>query len=100
MPRVIPLIRKTWLLIKSDGQEIGFTTKPSIQEIREKIGAPQGLDFVDLGNGQVMAVDDVGLVDGKPINYKATELYHSVCVPFTMNPICGDVAIAWDADFD
>ena len=65
---------------------------------RRMIGADT-LDTVNLRDGRVMIVDDVGLVDGKPINAAATALYHSVCRPGTTNPIAGDVAIAWDRDF-
>jgi hypothetical protein len=65
---------------------------------RRMIGADT-LDTVNLRDGRVMLVDDVGLVDGKPLNAAATALYHGVCRPGTTNPIAGDVAIAWDEDF-
>jgi hypothetical protein len=47
----------------------------------------------------VMLVDDTGMIDGKPINPKATALYHAICRPGTMFSIHGDVAIASDRDF-
>lgn len=65
---------------------------------KRMIGADT-IDTVNLRDGRVMLVDDVGLIDGKPINPQATRLYHSVCKPGTTNPIAGDVAIAVDADF-
>jgi hypothetical protein len=65
---------------------------------RRMIGADT-IDTVNLRDGRIMLVDDVGLIDGKPINRTATALYHSVCRPGTTNPIAGDVAIAWDRDF-
>ena len=39
------------------------------------------------------------MVDGKPVNPKATELYRAICIPGTMASIHGDVAIVWDGDF-
>lgn len=47
----------------------------------------------------VMLVDDTGMCDGKPVNHKATELYHSICKPGTIHCIHGDVAIVNDRDF-
>lgn len=70
----------------------------AITEIRKHIGATC-LDTVNLRNGMVMMVDDTGFVDKKPVNPEATKLYHGVCKPGTTHPICGDVAIARDADF-
>lgn len=57
-------------------------------------------DVVSLRDGRVMMVDDTGLVDGKAVNIEATQLYHAVCRPGTTHPICGDVVIANDADFE
>jgi len=68
--------------------------------IRRMIAAPQGLDFVNLHDGRVMAVDDTGMVDGRPVNPEATKLYHSVCRPGTTAPICGDVAVTLDEEFE
>lgn len=67
-------------------------------ELRKLIAA-DGFDTVDLRDGRVMIVDDTGMVDGKPVNKEATELYWSVCRSGTTHPICGDVAIARDEDF-
>jgi hypothetical protein len=50
-------------------------------------------------DGIVMMVDDAGMVDGKPVNSKATALYHSRCKPGTIHGIHGDVAIVNDEDF-
>jgi hypothetical protein len=66
--------------------------------IHRMIGA-SCCDTVNLPGGKVMLVDDTGLIDGKPENAAATAIYHSRCRPGTANPICGDVAIAEDADF-
>ena len=66
--------------------------------ILRMIGA-QAADVVNLRDGRVMVVDDTGMIDNKPANPQATALYHGVCRPGTVHPICGDVAIANDEDF-
>jgi len=56
-----------------------------------------GCDTVNLKDGRVMIVDDTGMIDGKPINPKATAIYHTVRnTPYSIH---GDVAIAVDEDF-
>lgn len=35
----------------------------------------------------------------KPVNEKATELYHAICVPGTTHQIVGDMAIMHDGEF-
>lgn len=70
----------------------------AIREIRKLIGATC-LDTVNLRTGDVMLVDDTGMVDGRPINPEATKRYHAVCRPGTVHCIHGDVAIARDEDF-
>jgi hypothetical protein len=39
------------------------------------------------------------MCDGKPVNPKATALYHAICKPGTLHSIHGDVAIVHDGDF-
>jgi hypothetical protein len=65
-----------------------------------------GADMIDtvvlrhLGHPvQVMIVDDTGMIDGKPVNVKATELYHANCHPGTTHQIHGDVVVVPDDDF-
>lgn len=72
----------------------------AIRLINKLIGADCG-DTVNLRDGRVMCVDDTGLVDGKPINKQATELYWSIypLAKKSQQPIAGDVAIAVDEDF-
>ncbi len=54
-------------------------------------------DVVNLRDGRVMLVDDTGMVDGKPVNPKATAIYHGVySTPYSIH---GDAAIANDEDF-
>jgi len=59
-----------------------------------------GLDTVNLRDGRVMVVDDLGHPNGKPVNRKATALYHGICRPGTTHQIVGDVAIVVDAEVD
>lgn len=70
----------------------------AIREIHKLIGATC-LDTVNLRNGDVMMVDDTGMVDGKPVNPEATKFYRGVCRAGTVHCIHGDVAVVRDADF-
>jgi hypothetical protein len=66
--------------------------------IERMIGA-RGLDTVNLRDGRVMIVDDLGAVGvPRPVNQKGTVLYHSVCRPGVTHQIHGDVAIVVDAE--
>lgn len=99
----IELQPKTFKVIKVDGTESVIHEKASLEEIYKRIGC-ECIDTVTLTrrHGQaeiVMCVDDVGMIDGKPVNRKATELYHAVCKPGAQS-IHGDVAIVWDQDFE
>lgn len=87
-------------LIKVNGDESAHhLEKLSIKKLSEIAGC-SCFDTVNLRDGRIMMVDDTGYIDGKPINKKATELYHSVCRPGTTQPICGDVVICWDKDWE
>jgi len=54
------------------------------------------VEFIDHGNGHFEAKP---VRNVKPVNDKATELYHSICKPSATHQIAGDVAVAWDKDF-
>lgn len=69
-----------------------------ILTVRKIIGA-DALDTVNLRDGRVMLVDDMGHPNGLPVNREATRLYHSVCHPGTTHEIRGDAVVAWDQDF-
>lgn len=97
----IPEIKRgTYLIIRVDGTEVEIPQKPSIAKIHRDIEC-QGCDAVilDQKNMIVMIVDDTGMVDRKPVNNKATALYHAICKPGTVHVIHGDVAIVNDEDF-
>lgn len=65
---------------------------------RRMIGADT-VDVVDLRDGRVMLIDDLGHQKQLHSNAEATKLYHSVCRPGTTHQIVGDVAVCWDEDF-
>lgn len=92
----------TYAVIRVNGSttDVATTRKGSalLREVCKEIGADT-IDTVNLRDGRVMLVDDTGMVDGKPRNEQATQLYWSVCKPGIVHPICGDVAIAMDEDF-
>ena len=89
-------------IIHADGTETALKHKRSMSEIASLIGA-DACDSVSLDHlgrpPQVMIVDDAGLIDGKPINAKATALYHG-SRPGSMYPVCGDAAVVFDRDFE
>ena len=112
-------------IIRTDGTE--EHVQAPWAAIYKLIGAAT-CDTVNLRDGRVMLVDDAGYetetvehgpgpdpVHGlpmafrtelkpvrarKPVNAKATALYHSVCRPGTTHQIVGDVAIVIDAEVD
>lgn len=104
-------------IIRTDGteEEHDVPKERAFQEIDRLIGATC-TDCVNLRAGRVMIVDDNGYEtetidhgDGrfelrcikarKPVNEKATAMYHAICRPGTTHQIVGDVAIALDEDF-
>lgn len=93
------LIRK---LIRTDGTEEELIGPHAIADICQMIGADT-LDTVilrHLGDPRhVMIVDDTGMIDGRPINAKATELYRTNCRPGTTFGIHGDVVVVPDSDY-
>lgn len=93
-------------LIRVDGTEEVFPMVAGprfLSGVARTIGA-DCLDTVILtrSHGQadvVMLVDDTGMVDGKPINPLATDLYHNICTPGNPHSIHGDVVLVHDGDF-
>jgi hypothetical protein len=90
----------TYKVILVDGTETIHQDKPSIAEIMRLIDC-DCLDTVTIDRKRqtVMFVDDTGMLDGKPVNAKATALYHAICRPGTVHQIHGDVVIVNDGDF-
>jgi hypothetical protein len=86
--------RGQYKIIRVDGTEAVHQGKISIAEIERIIGCT-GLDIVTIDRRRqtVMFVDDTGMLDGKPVNPKATELYRAICKAGTVWAIHGDVVI-------
>lgn len=106
-------------IIRTDGSEEVLDGTKTMWELRKLLGVAT-FDSVNLRHmgwpAHVMLVDDHGHEtttvdhgDGrielrsighrKPVNEKATALYHLNCVPGTVHKIVGDVAIVPDEDF-
>lgn len=92
--------RGTYKIIRTDGSEELIEERPRPATIYKAIGC-DCIDTVilDRETMTVMMVDDVGMVDGKPVNDKATAMYRACCKPGTPYLIHGDVAIVNDEDF-
>jgi len=89
-------------LIRVDGTEEELHGPHAIADVQLMIGAST-LDTVTLRSWghplHVMLVDDTGMIDGKPVNARATELYHAQCRPGNPYSIHGDVVIVPDGDY-
>ena len=85
-------------IIRTSGAVEPLDRSPSIAETCRLIGA-DALDTVNLRDGSVMLLDDLGHPKRRPLNAIATKLYHAVCRPGTTHQILGDVVIVHDADF-
>lgn len=87
-------------LIRVNGDETEFAEPVSSTQVICKLIDCDTVDCVMLADGvHVMIVDDTGLIDGKPINQKATEIYWEKCGGPVDAFIAGNVFIAPDADF-
>jgi hypothetical protein len=97
----VPEIKRgAYLIIRVNGHEEDIPHKPTIGQIQKDIGC-DWVDTVLLDHNRqiIMVVDDSGMIDGKPVNQKATALYLTSCRPGTPYSIHGDVAIVNDEDF-
>lgn len=89
-------------VIQTDGTEFDVITskrgRALIDTCKGYIHA-KTLDTVNLKDGRVILVDDLGHEQKKPVNRTATKMYRRVCFSGTTHQIVGDVAIALDEDF-
>ena len=87
-------------IIRADGtHEAAAVDRANwLKQIEQLINA-SCLDTVDLRDGRLMFVDDLGYARGLPDNVEATGLYHRVCKAGTTHRIKGDVVIGRDEDF-
>lgn len=99
----IDIRRGEFKIIRVDGREELIEEKPTLDRIHKAIGCDTidavPLTFSHNAPALVMIADDNGMIDGKPVNQKATELYRAICKPATFYSIHGDVAICDDRDF-
>jgi hypothetical protein len=85
------------ILIKTNGKTQVLERELNMGEITKLIQA-EVLDCVNLHNGYVMLVDDLGHQKQKPKNQKATNIYQQVCQMSTDWQIVGDVVLTRDGD--
>ena len=92
--------RVTVEIIRVDGSHETASVDRSnwLHDTEQLIGADI-LDTVDLRDGHLMFVDDLGHSKGLPDNPEATTLYHRICKPGTTHQIKGHVVIGKDTDF-
>lgn len=97
---MIDIRQGEYRVIRTNGLEELHEEKPTLDRIHKAIQCDT-FDTITLDHNKeiVMLVDDTGMVDRKPVNPKATALYHSICKPGTVWQIHGDVAIVNDKDF-
>jgi len=87
-------------IIRADGtHETAAVDRVNWLKQIEQLISANCLDSVDLRDGSIMFVDDLGCSKGLPDNTQATALYHKVCKPGTTHRIKGDVVISRDEDF-
>jgi hypothetical protein len=92
---------RTYKIIRVEGTETIHEGTAGIADILRIIGC-NCLDTVTIDRKRqtVMFVNDAGMIDGKPVNAKATALYRAVCKPGTLHQIHGDVVIVNDGDHE
>lgn len=89
-------------VIRTDGTKKVHETTARGQSLMTFVQALIGAnisDTVNLRDGRVMIVDDLGHQKRLALNVEGTRLYHGVCVPGTKHKIMGIVAICRDEDF-
>lgn len=88
-------------VIRVDGTDTVIHSKPTLRAVHEAIGtACVDTVILDRVCQVVMIVDDTGMVDGKPVNEKATALAREAFGSRYPHSIHGDVAIVNDEDFE
>jgi hypothetical protein len=93
-----------YTILRTDGTDETINAIPTLDNIYSAIGCDT-VDVVCIGKAntppddEIMFVDDTGALTGKPVNERATKLYHRICKPGTTWEIRGDVAITRDKYF-
>ena len=89
-------------VIRTDGTKRVHETTARGQSLMTFVQALIGAnisDKVNLRDGRIMIVDDLGHQKGLPVNEEGTRLYHGVYKPGFKHKIVGFVAICQDDDF-
>lgn len=86
------------IIIRTSGMHEPVKPGLDVDRIAELIGASV-LSTVNLRDGRVMLLDDLGAAKNLPPNPGATELYHAICKPGTRWEIRGDVCVMNDDDY-
>lgn len=92
----------TRCIIYPDGRVIERQARIPMADIADIIcaGTPvKGLDTVNLRDGHVLLVHDLGHHLDLQVNPGATAAYHAVCIPGTTHEIRGIAVIVPDEDF-
>ena len=85
-------------LIRANGTREEIHCPLTMDAINTKLGGA-GLDTINLRDGRVMLVNDIGHQLGLPFNAEASKLYWGICRPGTTHQIVGDVIVTFDSDF-
>lgn len=100
----IPEIKRgQYVVIPADGALRVVDQKPTLKALYLDLGCDT-IDTVLLDRERqiVMVVDDVGMVENRPVNALATAIV-ALCAPRGTHTVCaihGDVAIVNDEDFE
>lgn len=92
----------TRCILYPDGRRIDREAKISHEDITSIIcddTRHRSLSTVNLRDGHVMLIHDLGHPLNLPVNPGATNIYWGVCIPGTTHEIRGTVVIVPDEDF-
>lgn len=84
-------------------EEVEIQSGEALTEISKRFMGGALLDTVDLRDGRVMLVDDMGVSKRLPVNEPASKYYRSICKPEAVAAglcnIYGTAVVVWDDDF-
>ncbi len=90
-------------ILRVDGSDEWVPQRPTIEALHKALGcdAVDTLVLMKDTNDMpeiVMIIDDTGMTDGKPVNFRATQMLRGFH-PKVHYPVHGDVALVNDKDF-
>lgn len=90
------------LVIRTDGSEEGLILSDGdrLKKLQTAVGGY--IEQIRLGDGQLMYVDEEGLLKGKPENFRATEIIkeNNPGILWGGNRIVGDVVLCDNSELD